>query len=196
MASHEFSQPPPNLNLDNPLWHASVGLWEDERIATGCLQLQAAGCSVSRILTAIWLTANGVAWDGIEPGAIRQWRRQCTESFRQLRASLDKNNPVSAILRKQAQVAELTAEKIELAWIYNDLITQNENLLEKNQPDDGHILPLTRYNALLLIANLNAAAPDVSASLQSEHGMTQLTNTLLYTGEAADETLPQRGGSR
>jgi uncharacterized protein (TIGR02444 family) len=178
--------PPAQLTLDNPLWQSSLALWSNPSVAESCLQLQASGCAVSRLLVAIWLAGNDIAWDGVEPDAIEQWRQGYTVTYRQLRMSLSKDNPISIALRKQTQAAELASEKIELAWIYHLLRQETEQAGERKHLDGGHISLNTRYNAELLIANLKAAAPDVSTSLQGEHGMAHLTKALLGPGNLAE----------
>lgn len=173
--------PPRELSLDNPLWHTAIALWRDPGVADACLQLQHAGWSVSRLLTAVWLTTLNKRWDGTEPEGLADWRDRYTLSLRTLRQNLDKNGPCN-ILREQIKTAELAAEKIELAWI-----------CYIHSMDCNNMSGFSGYNDDLLSCNLRAAAPLISTPAESNAGMTLLKQSLAKNGLYASQQLVSGG---
>lgn len=110
--------PPPGLALDNPLWQQAGRYWQLPDFESACLAAQEDGWCVSHILVALFSAGEGLHWDGVEPEAIRQWRRGVTEPVRALRRSLHKEEPAVALLRQSLKSSELEAERLELAWWY------------------------------------------------------------------------------
>lgn len=159
-------RPPDDLDLDNPLWQFALGLWSAPAVAEACLALQGLGWSVSRILSALWLTQLSVEWHGDEAVEVAQWRSHCTEPLRGLRQQLAKGTPADS-LREQIKQAELQAERIELAWIYKGFHQHGHN-----------VSGFSGYNESLLIRNLRAAAPDGENRSVFEAGMNQLVSAL------------------
>ncbi|MGP4842923.1 DUF2390 domain-containing protein [Marinobacter sp. 1Y8] len=161
---------PRDLVLDNPLWRAALDLWRDPQTADACLQLQKSGWSVTRILTAIWLTTLNKRWDGHEPEGLADWRHRHTVCLRELRQGLDKEGPCQ-LLREQVKAAELAAEKVELAWI-----------CYAHRLDCNNMSGFSGYNDDLLSCNLRAAAPSNSTPAESNAGMTLLKQSLAKNG--------------
>ncbi|PAV24539.1 TIGR02444 family protein [Tamilnaduibacter salinus] len=172
--------PPDSLRLDNPLWQFALRLWNDDAIADVCLSLQSEGWSVTRILTAAWLAANGVRWDGREPDGLPEWRHQVTEPLRSLRQRLPRDHEGIAPMRHDIKSAELSSERTELAWIHAWHDRECHNLL--NCPVD---------NPALLTRNLRAAAPGQRNT--EETLMIQLTDALLCSGKQRRDTDAQGG---
>jgi uncharacterized protein (TIGR02444 family) len=104
---------------DTPLWQFALALWQQGAARDILLRLQEQGWSVTRLLCATWLASQGAPYSGDEPQAIRQWRRNVTESIRSLKKSLDKSDSLLISLRESLASAELEAERIELyrAWL-------------------------------------------------------------------------------
>ncbi|BES69600.1 hypothetical protein RE428_06180 [Marinobacter nanhaiticus D15-8W] len=159
-------RPPDDLELDNPLWQFALGLWSAPAVAEACLALQGLGWSVSRILTALWLTRLSIEWQGDEAAEVTEWRSHCTETLRGLRQQLAKGTPADR-LREQIKQAELQAERVELAWIYKGFHQRGHN-----------VSGFSGYNETLLIRNLRAAAPDGENRSVLEAGMNQLISAL------------------
>lgn len=159
-------QPPDDLELDNPLWQFALTLWSSPAVAEACLTLQGLGWSVSRILTALWLSRLSIEWRGEEDAEVVHWRSRCTEALRSLRQQLAKGTPADS-LREQIKQAELQAERIELAWIYRGFHQHGHN-----------VSGFSGYNETLLIRNLRAAAPNGENRSVLEAGMNQLVSAL------------------
>lgn len=172
-------RPPSDLLLDNPLWQTALSLWSNDAIAEACITLQSHGVSVSRLLTAIWLTRQGVEWNGDEDEAVLAWRAHYTDTLRQLRQTLAKGTPADAF-RESLKASELKAERIELAWIY-----------QTRRQDCHNVSGFSGYNEDLLIRNLRAASPDREHSTAFEADMTQLINALRAARNIADATHSQ-----
>lgn len=173
-------RPPSDLSLDNPLWRTALSLWSDAAVAEACLALQSQGLSVSRLLTGIWLAAHGVSWTGDEDAAIRAWRADCTGVLRQLRQTLAKNTPADT-LRDALKRAELEAERLELAWIY-----------QTRRHDCHNMYEFSVYNEELLIRNLRAATLQGDNPTAFEAGMNQLINALRAAHDTAAD-IPSQG---
>lgn len=173
-------RPPSDLSLDNPLWQTALSLWSDTAVADACLSLQSQGVSVSRLLTGIWLALHGVSWRGDEDEAIRAWRDDCTGVLRQLRQTLEKNTPADT-LRDTLKRAELEAERLELAWIYQTRRQDRHNMYE-----------FSVYNEELLIRNLRAATLQGNNTSAFEAGMNQLINALRARHHSAAD-IPSQG---
>ncbi len=136
--------PPEGLTGDNPLWQFAIERWREPAVEQACLACQSEGWSVTHLLVAAWAAQQGLRWDGQEPSGLRQWREAVTESLRQMRRVVPKNNDLVGQLRRRIKDAELASEQVELAWWHR------------------HLSPLpgqaeSRWDAdHLTIANLNA----------------------------------------
>ena len=139
-----------DLQLDTPLWRFAITAWQDRTTAQLCLQLQAAGWSVTRLLCAAWLAREGRSLDP-ETSAVTSWRAHMTAPIRTMRQSLSKQSKITAALREQLAGAELEAERVELALAHAALAAGHP------KPDPAfRRQPLSQR----LQANLAAAAPD------------------------------------
>ena len=108
--------PPENLTLSNPLWNLALDLWDRPSFADACLEAQSGGIVVTHVLVALQSAQTGFIWSGREPDELREWRHVMTERLRNLRRSLDRDNPALAPLRRQVADSELASEQVELAW--------------------------------------------------------------------------------
>ncbi|WP_168203116.1 TIGR02444 family protein [Marinobacter fonticola] len=176
--------PPDDLLLDNPFWQFALGLWRDKDIAQSCLDLQHGGWSVSRILTAAWLARHEIEWNGEETKELAQWRSRYTETLRLLRQQLIKGTPADS-LRNRIKQAELEAERIELAWIYQSFRQRFHNVSR-----------FSGYNETLLIRNLRAAAPNGGNLSVFEDGMNRFSNALQHADPAAPTRCKQGSNSQ
>ena len=160
---------PPDLPLDNPLWHWATHLWQRPGIEAPCLSLQAEGWSVTRLLTALWLAQAGQAWDGTESNDVVHWRERATGMIRQLRQSLPKQAPATAALRQGLSRCELMAEQLELAlvWLH----------WPQSQPDRPDFAHTPRGQVW---DNLLAAAPHQHTPGQKEQEALQSLCNCLY----------------
>ncbi|KPQ27313.1 MAG: hypothetical protein HLUCCX14_15530 [Marinobacter excellens HL-55] len=138
---------PATMEPDNPLWRYALACWRKPELAEICLDLQAQGWSVTRILCAGWLGANGHTFTGVEGAKVTEWRARVTGSIRSARKSIPRNHNACRELREALAKAELQAEKSELALAWQHLNSSN--------PGTGTMLD--RNTAIL--QNLLAAAP-------------------------------------
>ncbi len=149
--------------LDNPLWHYALALWSDPAIEAVCLALQQRGWSVSRILCACWLASRGTSYQR-EPASVEQWRQQVTQPLRALRQQLPRDDATVSRLRSQVAMAELEAERVELALAYGALAQTRET--DAKTPE------------AMIWANLRAAAPPHDVDADSRELMTALIQHL------------------
>lgn len=168
-----------DLQLDTPLWQFALRAWQNPGIAGLCLQLQAAGWSVTRLLCASWLAGEGRRYS---PEALRvtAWRTAMTGPLRALRQSLLKQSASTAALRAKLADAELEAERIELALAYADMAIQTGtgNDAFAHQPREQR-----------LQANLTSAGPEATAIDETTQDMIQtLSRQLARQFDTATET--------
>ncbi len=149
--------------LDTPLWHFALQLWQDRDIAALCLELQAAGWSVTRLLCASWLAWQGRRFEG-EPAQVAQWRTGMTAPLRAMRQSLAKESATTTALRAQLAKAELESERVELALAYADLAAA----APAAEPAFQHQSLVQR-----LLANLAGAGPEAKPMDRDTEAMIQ-----------------------
>ena len=162
---------PDALTPDNPLWHYALTCWQNPAVVEACLELQAEGWSVTRILCAGWLAQKGQRFTGVEDAKVTEWRSRVTGSIRSARKSIPKQANWQQPLRDTLAKAELAAEKTELALAWQALDQQSpeigamENhrqLIERNllaaapEPAPG---PATRALIIRLAEHLASGAP-------------------------------------
>ncbi|MBE0486536.1 DUF2390 domain-containing protein [Marinobacter sp.] len=138
---------PANMEPDNPLWRYALACWQNPQLARICLDLQAQGWSVTRLLCAGWLGVNGRAFTGVEDAKVTEWRARVTGQIRSARKSIPRHHHDSHDLRNELARAELQAEKTELALAWHTLTLKH--------PETGNMLD--RNTAIL--QNLRAAGP-------------------------------------
>lgn len=141
----DWNSTPALREPDNPLWRYALAAWKIPDVERNCLALQGRGWSVTRILTAAWLARQGHGF-GDEATTVQQWREQFTATLRGLRQQISKQQPALNQLRDRLASAELEAERIELALVYESL---RPVLHERRGAPTG----------TLLQDNLRAAAP-------------------------------------
>lgn len=160
---------PPLESGESPLWVFALLYWQHPGMETTSLTLQARGWSVTRILCAGWLAAEGRRYCGDEPEHLVRWRQNMTERIRDLRKSVSKDNESLATLRQLLAKAELEAERqeLDLAWQWLSTTESCRNEVRS-------------LNELAQI-NLRAAAPCISdpddgaEQARLEHIAAQLT---------------------
>lgn len=125
-------QATPAQALDSPLWTFSLKVYGADGVADECLALQERlGLDVNLLLFAAYMGAiEGVALDAADiagaAGTVSAWHDDMVRALRRVRRglkppSLDAYNPLRAAaagLRTQVKAAELEAEKIEQAMLW------------------------------------------------------------------------------
>lgn len=125
-------QTTPAQALDSPFWAFSLKVYGAEGVAAECLALQERlGLDVNLLLFAAYMGAvEGVTLDAHDiaaaAGAVSAWHHDMVRALRGVRRalkplSLDAHNPMRAEavgLRTQVKAAELEAEKIEQAMLW------------------------------------------------------------------------------
>jgi uncharacterized protein (TIGR02444 family) len=118
--------------LDNPFWAFSLKVYGAPGVADECLTLQERrGLDVNLLLFAAYMGAvEGVTLVGRDigaaAGAVEEWHNDMVRPLRGVRRglkpiSLDARNPLraeAALLRTQVKAAELAAEQIEQAMLW------------------------------------------------------------------------------
>lgn len=156
------SKIPEDADPENPLWHFACRFWESSVARQSCLELQARGWSVTRILCAAWLAASGRSFNGQESDTVTQWRAHVTEPLRTARKYIAKNNRCTDTVRASISRSELEAERVELALAYQALASgQSTGTGGKVTADLAH-------------RNLSAAAPEKTM----DNGTGRLLETL------------------
>jgi len=112
----------PSPPLDTPLWAFSLAVYGGDGVADECLDLQERlGLDVNILLFAAFLGAVEAVQLEIQDitaarAAVADWQSEIVRPLRQVRRAL---KPMSAEgLRAQVKAAELEAEKIELAMLW------------------------------------------------------------------------------
>jgi uncharacterized protein (TIGR02444 family) len=122
----------PSQSLDTPLWAFALAIYGRDRVADECLGLQERlKLDVNLLLFAAFIGAlEGVRLDSQDMAAanavVADWHGEIVVTLRRARRALkapgtDADNPLrgaSATLRAQVKAAELEAEKIELAMLW------------------------------------------------------------------------------
>jgi uncharacterized protein (TIGR02444 family) len=122
----------PSQPLDTPLWAFALAVYGRDGVADECLALQERlNLDVNLLLFAAFIGAvAGVRLESQDiaaaSAAIADWQSEIVVTLRRARralkpASADADNPLhgaSAALRAQVKAAELEAEKIELAMLW------------------------------------------------------------------------------
>ncbi|MGM0767869.1 MAG: DUF2390 domain-containing protein [Pseudomonadota bacterium] len=159
-------QLPTTLEPDNPLWRFALAFWEIPGVEPACLDLQRKRWSVTRILSACWLTISGHIYTGNEDNTVTEWRTHVTESLRSARQYIPRNHPGTNSLRTTIARGELEAERIELALVYRSLAeTQKENAGMHGSEQLARI-------------NLEAAAPETAMDLETGNTVDALARSL------------------
>ncbi|KXS53454.1 MAG: hypothetical protein AWU57_2164 [Marinobacter sp. T13-3] len=109
------------LTTDNPLWQYALTCWQNPAMVEACLELQARGWSVTRILCAGWLAQKKQRFAGVEAAKVTEWRGRVTGRIRSARKSIPKHSSQHGPLREMLAKAELEAEKTELALAWTTL---------------------------------------------------------------------------
>jgi uncharacterized protein (TIGR02444 family) len=112
----------PSQPLDTPLWAFALAVYGGDGVADECLDLQERlGLDVNILLFAAFIGAvEAVQLESQDitaaSAAVADWQSEIVRPLRQVRRAL---KPMSAEgLRAQVKVAELEAEKIELAMLW------------------------------------------------------------------------------
>ena len=138
---------PATMEPDNPLWRYALACWQNPELAEACLTLQACDWSVTRILCAGWLGVNGHLFTGVEDAKVTEWRSRVTGCLRSARKSVPRANDHGVELRDTLAKAELLAEQLELALIWQTL--------KESEAERGNM----QKSGTIIEQNLVAAAP-------------------------------------
>lgn len=157
---------PTDLETDNPLWHFALAFWNVPGVESACLALQHKGWSVTRILSACWLTISGQKYPDREDNTVTEWRIHVTEPLRSARQYIPRNHPGTNSLRGDIARTELEAERIELALVYQSLAeTQKENAGMYGSEQMAR-------------TNLEAAAPETAMDSDTGRALDALSHSL------------------
>ncbi len=117
------------LRCDNPFWKFSLAVYAQPGVAAECLALQSAlNIDVNVLLFCAWLGAErNIALDDLAlatiEGQVRRWHETVVRPLRAVRQTM-KSVPEMADdtvkeLRKEIAAAELRAEQVEQALLFN-----------------------------------------------------------------------------
>lgn len=127
--------------LDTPLWAFSLAVYSGNGVADECLDLQERlGLDVNILLFAAFIgAAEGVRLESQDiaaaSAAVADWQSEIVRSLRQVRRAL---KPMSAEgLRAQVKAAELEAEKIEQAMLWQ---SSRQHLAGRPRSDRDRVL--------------------------------------------------------
>ncbi len=164
----------PEQTLDNPFWAFSLKVYGAPGVADECLALQERlGVDVNLLLFAAYLGATeGVTLDGGDiaaaSGAVEAWHNETVRALRSVRRglkplSLDARDPLraeAAGLRMQVKAAELAAEQIEQAMLW-----QRRAQSAGRSRSDSRAALTANINAVLAHYGAAAGTADSSAAL-------------------------------
>ena len=165
----------PAQALDTPFWAFSLKVYAAEGVADECLALQERlGLDVNLLLFAAYMAAaEGVRLDASDiaaaAGAVEAWHNETVRALRGVRrtlkpVSLDARNPLraqAALLRTQVKAAELAAEQIEQAMLWQWRAQPGE------QPrGDSRAALAANIDAVLAHYGAAGGTADSSAALQ------------------------------
>jgi len=157
---------PDALPTDNPLWRYALTCWQNPHVVEACLELQAKGWSVTRILCAGWLGLSGQRFTGVEDAKVTEWRSRVTGSIRSARKSIPQHSEQYIGLRDALADAELKAEQTELALAWQ--------VLNQPNPETGAMDNCTEA----IQQNLLAAAPGRSLARETRSTLAHLAGQL------------------
>lgn len=112
------------MSLDNALWHYAAAVYSQAEVESICLRLQLHyGLSINRVLWALWLATQGrrLAVALLYDQQLLQWNTEILSPLRALRYRLRNSGgktPPRQSCYRSLQQAELEAEKVELARLY------------------------------------------------------------------------------
>jgi uncharacterized protein (TIGR02444 family) len=165
----------PAQTLDNPFWAFSLKVYGAPGVADECLALQERfGLDVNLLLFAAYMgAAEGGTLDrgdiAAAAGAVEAWHNETVRALRGVRRalkppSLDARNPLRAqagLLRTQVKAAELAAEQIEQAMLWQ----RRAQLAERGRGDPRAALA-ANIDAVLTHYGAAGGTADSSAALQ------------------------------
>jgi uncharacterized protein (TIGR02444 family) len=110
------------LQLDNDFWRFSLKVYDQEGVASECLELQEVhGVNVNVLLFCTWLGTQAITLDRNDiEGASRivvHWDAMVVRPLRAARQEM-KTDPAMATVRAHVKALELEAEQIEQAMLF------------------------------------------------------------------------------
>ncbi|MCV6589608.1 MAG: DUF2390 domain-containing protein [Marinobacterium sp.] len=140
MATHSTTA----LQLDNPFWQFALQFWQQHDVERCCLELQAQGLSINRLLFCLWLAEQGLQLPGLDsntgqPEGIDPydktdqqnntvqthsadcWQQQISHPLRALRfniRAMKAYEPALEAAYKALRKAELACEQVEIAYLW------------------------------------------------------------------------------
>lgn len=151
---------PMDLCLDGPLWQFAGQLWSRPLAREAALSLQQKGWSVTDILCGLLLASQGRRFTGYGTGQVKVWRTRVTETLRNARKTITKDNPATDQARDCIARSELEAEKVELALAHSAVTRYPAPDGPAEQPDAAPDRSNGSIVKTLALENLQAAAPE------------------------------------
>lgn len=107
------------LELENPLWHFALKVYQQPNVEAICLELQDHSLSINRLIFSLWLATESYAF--IATPEADHWQQQMSLPLRKLRyqlRQLKQNQPGLESCYKKMRSAELALEQVEIAYLY------------------------------------------------------------------------------
>lgn len=132
---------PPDLQLENPLWHYALSVYP--QLSGPLLGLQQQGARVNQLLAALWCSSTARRWPGAVDSAIEEWHQQQVLPIRERRMSLKpelERHPQLEPLYQAFKTAELNLERVELAMLCNWIERSASNVQTSMQENVDAVL--------------------------------------------------------
>jgi uncharacterized protein (TIGR02444 family) len=135
-ASTPTYQLPKDLRLETPFWKFSLALWKDQAAQRALLSLQNnMNLIVNRLLFCNWLGFERrelLTEAMFQDPLIAQWHEQSVTTLRTLRNTLKIAAPLQPLLIASVQNAELQAEQIEQALLFQRVDQLSQDTTKRN----------------------------------------------------------------
>lgn len=146
------------MSLDNPLWQYALKLYARPGVEQAALELQQAGCSINRLLTACYLGQRGLRlMPALLEGEALEWQRELTHPVRVLRYRVRNRKGLRAEMEScyhALREAELACEQVELMLLWETICDTR--------------LPTARVGVALIRSNLEIALSESGVGAWSE----------------------------
>lgn len=161
---------PKELPLETSLWRFSLSIWKHPDAQSSLLFLQDEyGLKVNRLLFCCWLgfEQRELLVDNLESEPmLEQWNNQTVTPLRTIRKQLKNTAPLHPQLKATVQNAELQAEQIEQALLFQKTKTLSQPSTQ------GNTLKTLSYNLLSYTQHALKNAKNVSQTAVKAHLIT------------------------
>ncbi|WP_052063909.1 TIGR02444 family protein [Nitrincola sp. A-D6] len=110
------------MQLDNPLWRYALRVYSQPSVEPACLAAQAAGLHVNTLMLCCWLATQGEVYQTEDYARVCSlWRDPVLLPLRRIRYQVRELHEQCAgmqVCYEQLKQAELAAEQVELAWLW------------------------------------------------------------------------------